>query len=54
MRSIVNTEFLDHLRNARYVIIAAADEGDQGFPGVLAEDANPCEFRGFLLEVRVL
>lgn len=52
--TVVHAELLDHLGNARNVVIAAADEGEQRFPGVLAQDADPSELGGFLFEVWVL
>ena len=42
------------MRDARDVIVAAADEGDEGFPGVLAQDADAGELGGFFTEVGVL
>lgn len=53
-RAVVNTQFFDHLRNTGDVVVAAANEGDEGFPWVLAEDADAGEAGGFFLEVRVL
>lgn len=52
--TVVHTELFDHLGNARNVIITATDEGQQRFPGVLAQDADPSELGSFLFEVRVL
>lgn len=52
--AVVKAELLDHLRDARNVVVAAADEGDQGFPGVLAKDADAGELGGFFAEVGVL
>lgn len=49
----VQAEVSDHLRDARDVVVAAADEGDEGFPGRLVEDADAGEGWGAAPEVGV-
>jgi hypothetical protein len=52
-RSKVNTELIDHLGNARNVVVAGANEADESLPSILLEDAYPCELWSLLPEVGV-
>jgi hypothetical protein len=49
----VQAQIVNHGGYAEDIVVAAADEADQRFPGVLAQDADASEGRGALLEVGV-
>lgn len=51
--AVVEAQLMDHLADARDVVVAAADEADERFPGVLLENADAGEFGCFLGEVGV-
>lgn len=53
-RSVVDAEFMYHLADADDIVVAAADEAHERFPGVLLEDAHARELGCFFCEVWVL
>ncbi|QBZ62984.1 hypothetical protein PoMZ_11874 [Pyricularia oryzae] len=51
--SVVVAQLVAHLRDARDVVVAAADEGHERLPGVLVQDADASELGRLAAEVGV-
>lgn len=51
--AIICAQLLHHLRYPSNIVIAAANESDQCFPGILLQDTNSCKFRCLLFEIGI-
>jgi hypothetical protein len=52
-RAIIDAKFVHHLGYTGDIVIAAADETNEGFPCILFEYAYASKFRRFLCEVGI-